>query len=234
MNEQELDALLRRVLQDAGKQDGASGDAAEAPFAPSLRHRRQIRAMLRDPLGWARRKQRPLVPRLLRRVAVAMLAVVLCCGLVLAVSPDARAAVIRWTVEQYGTYLVYRYTGTAQHDRALQYEITMLPAGYMEAERGDFGTLGYVEYRNADGDIISLDYNYMQEGAVRILSEYGYDVTKIRVAQMEGLLQIPHDPTSRTTITWLDEQGNVQLKISAMLDAAELILMAESVAEKTD
>lgn len=96
------------------------------------------------------------------------------------------------------------------------------------------GSEGYVEYRNADGDIISLDYNYMHEGAVRILSEYGYDVTKIRVAQMEGLLQIPHDPTSRTTITWLDEQGNVQLKISAMLDAAALLRMAESVAEKTD
>lgn len=52
MTDQELDQMLRRALLDAAAQEAEA--LPQEPPELSPRHGRSMRAMLRDPLAWAR------------------------------------------------------------------------------------------------------------------------------------------------------------------------------------
>ena len=57
MTEQELDLFMRNVLLDAIALD-EEANTETIPYTPSLHHQKQIKAMLKNPLRWARdRKQ---------------------------------------------------------------------------------------------------------------------------------------------------------------------------------
>ena len=86
MTDRELDALLERVLIGAVKRDW-EGREEQSAFTASHRHRRQMRAMLKNPLGWARERARPMWRRALRRVAVVALAASVLFAGILAASP---------------------------------------------------------------------------------------------------------------------------------------------------
>ena len=61
MTDQELDTMMKRVLIDLIKHDceAEEGNGTLA-FRPSAHHQRQMRLMVKDPLGWARKKARPM------------------------------------------------------------------------------------------------------------------------------------------------------------------------------
>lgn len=52
MTDQELDQMMRRALLDAAAQEAEA--LPQEPPELSPRHGRSMRAMLRDPLAWAR------------------------------------------------------------------------------------------------------------------------------------------------------------------------------------
>ena len=55
MTEKELDAFMSKVLLDAIAFDEDRLEE-KIPYAASARHRRQMRAMLKDPVRWARER----------------------------------------------------------------------------------------------------------------------------------------------------------------------------------
>lgn len=57
MTDQELDQMMRRALLDAAAQEAEA--LPQEPPELSPRHGRSMRAMLRDPLAWARSRRRP-------------------------------------------------------------------------------------------------------------------------------------------------------------------------------
>ena len=59
MTEQELDLFMRNVLLDAIAQDEET-NTETIPYTPSLHHQKQIKAMLKNPLRWARDRERPV------------------------------------------------------------------------------------------------------------------------------------------------------------------------------
>ena len=61
MTDQELDQMLRRALLDAAAQEAEA--LPQEPPELSPRHGRSMRAMLRDPLAWARSRRRPACAR---------------------------------------------------------------------------------------------------------------------------------------------------------------------------
>ena len=79
MTDQELDRIMRRVLIDSMKPEEEREDNGPV-FAPSLRHRRRMRAMLANPSGWLRGRERPLWRQAVRRAAVFLVV----CGMTLA------------------------------------------------------------------------------------------------------------------------------------------------------
>ena len=63
MTDRELDSLMREILLDAIALD--EEDCKDRiPFEPSLKHQRQIGAMLKDPLRWAKDRSKPVWKKL--------------------------------------------------------------------------------------------------------------------------------------------------------------------------
>lgn len=56
MTEQELDLFMRNVLLDAIALDEET-NTETIPYTPSLHHQKQIKAMLKNPLRWARNRE---------------------------------------------------------------------------------------------------------------------------------------------------------------------------------
>lgn len=120
MTEQELDLFMRNVLLDAIALDEET-NTETIPYTPSLHHQKQIKAMLKNPLRWARDRKQPVWKRALKRVAVILLVISLAFGSLMVVSPTARATFIRWVTEWYETHITYRYAGPSAVEKMPHY-----------------------------------------------------------------------------------------------------------------
>ena len=96
MTDNELDHLMRNILLDAIALDEESCKE-DRTFEPSLKHQRQMTAMLANPLKWAHSRARPVWKKALQKIAVIFLTFSLGLGSLMAVSPTVRATVARWS-----------------------------------------------------------------------------------------------------------------------------------------
>lgn len=233
MTDAELDLLMRDVLLDSLKLDDAAALDSDLAFTPSRRHQRRMRSMMSDPEKWLRGRTRPVWQKVMQWVAVFILVVLINFGAVMAFSPTARAAVLQWIVEWYETYISFQYFGETKPEEMLLYQITDLPEGYFETERIDDVLSTDVIYENSAGEFLYIRYTHINQGIESVIIPGDDEVIPISVNQMEGYLFIPKDSENRTTITWIDEQKNIQFTIAAMFEPDELLRMAESTSEKS-
>lgn len=233
MTDQKLDQMLRRALLDAAAQEAEA--LPQEPPELSPRHGRSMRAMLRDPLAWARSRRRPALRTAARHAAArhaaaVLLVLVLSAAVLVTVSPQVRADITRWVAEQTGNVLDFQFRGDSPAQPIPQYQITALPEGYVETERTDALDAGNVTYKNSDGDTILLDYAYMQDGALhRIILNDTDTMSDIRVSGMPGKLIISTEEKSFDCILWIDAAQNLQFTITAVAEESVIIAMAESV-----
>lgn len=233
MTDQELDQMMRRALLDAAAQEAEA--LPQEPPELSPRHGRSMRAMLRDPLAWARSRRRPALRTAARHAAArhaaaVLLVLVLSAAVLVTVSPQVRADITRWVAEQTGNVLDFQFRGDSPAQPIPQYQITALPEGYVETERTDALDAGNVTYKNSDGDTILLDYAYMQDGALhRIILNDTDTMSDIRVSGMPGKLIISSLEDHDSYVTWIDGASNMQFTVSAAIDEVSIIAIAESV-----
>lgn len=233
MTDQELDQMMRRALLDAAAQEAEA--LPQEPPELSPRHGRSTRAMLRDPLAWARSRRRPALRTAARHAAArhaaaVLLVLVLSAAVLVTVSPRARADITRWVAEQTGNVLDFQFRGDFPTQPIPQYQITALPEGYVETERTDALDAGNVTYKNSDGDTILLDYAYMQDGALhRFILNDTDTMSDIRVSGMPGKLILSTEEKSFDCILWIDAAQNLQFTITAAAEESVIISMAESV-----
>ena len=114
MTDQELDQMLRRALLDAAAQEAEA--LPQEPPELSPRHGRSMRAMLRDPLAWARSRRRPALRTAARHAAArhaaaVLLVLVLSAAVLVTVSPQVQADITRWVAEQTGNVLDFQFRG---------------------------------------------------------------------------------------------------------------------------
>ena len=213
MTDQELDQMMRRALLDAAAQEAET--LPQEPPELSPRHGRSMRAMLRDPLAWARSRRRPA----LRTAAV-----------LVTVSPQVQADITRWVAEQTGNVLDFQFRGDSPAQPIPQYQITALPEGYVETERTDAFAAGNVTYKNSDGDMILLSYTYMHDGAHDgFILDNTDTMSDIRVSGMPGKLILSSLEDHDSYVTWIDGASNMQFTVSAAIDEVSIIAIAESV-----
>lgn len=228
MTDQELDRMLRRALLDAADQEAQTPPETETPLSEG--HRRRMREMLRDPLLWFRLRNPYPWRTVARRAAVVLLMLSLSAAMVLAVSPKARADIIRWTMEQDGRRVEFRYHGDGPAQALPQYRIAALPEGYTETERIAYDSFGSVRYENAEGNAIELDYMYMQDGVSSGYTLADGDVKReVSISGMPGMLLISTEEGRLSYITWMDAAQNISFQIIADADESVIITMAESV-----
>ena len=152
MTEQTENRMLQNILLDAAASEFSEELSDSQPVVMSLRFQKQMEAMLKDPNGWAKRRERPIWKRFLQTVASIVLVCSLSLGALMAASPTVRAAVVNWMLKWYETYVVYRFFEEPVEDQLLpmpEYQITKLPNGY--SEDGDLLELPNdteIKYRN--------------------------------------------------------------------------------------
>ena len=228
MTDQELDRIMRRVLIDSMKLEEDVEDNGPV-FEPSLRHRRRMRAMLANPSGWLRGRERPLWRQAVRRAAVFLVV----CGMTLAgamaFSPAARMAMVRWVVERSGNDIDYVYSGEQSPEALPQYEIKALPEGFVETERDVLPGLEVVIYENESGDILYLDYIYMRQGALTSFDTSDADVFDVTVGQLSGTFFKARTPGNMNTLRWIDPDLNIHFSVDGCFDLDDLLHIAESV-----
>ena len=235
MTEQELDLFMRNVLLDAIALDEET-NTEMIPYTPSLHHQKQIKAMLKNPLRWARNRKLPVWKRALKRVAVILLVISLAFGSLMVVSPTARATFIRWVTEWYETHITYRYVGPSAVEKMPHYVITALPDGYVEIEsdRVEWPTYVSVVYQHEgdeDASRIYLRYIYMQQGSASNFETDAAEIIPVTVNGFNGQMLLAQDMSkSDNTITWIDTEHNLQFSIDARLSESGMLHMAESVA----
>ena len=228
MTDQELDRIMRRVLIDSMKLEERGEDNGPV-FEPSLRHRRRMRAMLANPSGWLRGRERPLWRQAVRRAAVFLVV----CGMTLAgamaFSPAARTAMVRWVVERSGYDIDYIYAGEGSEEALPQYEITALPEGFVETERDTAPSLVAVTYENGDGDVIYLDYVFMHQGALRSFKTTDADVFDVTVDQLSGKFFKARTPGNLNTLAWINPDSNIHFSVGGCFELDDLLHIAENV-----
>lgn len=230
MTEQELDHIMRRVLIDSLKMEDERDEKDQAPsFEPTSRYKRRMRAMLADPLSWLHRREHPRWQQIARRAAIVLLTCAVAFGGIMAVSPTARAAVVRWVVEWYENIIDYVYMGEQNSEALPQYEITELPDGYVETIRNTAPGLVAVTYENSDGDVIYFVYSFMHQGSQTNFILEDEDVYAVMVNEMRGQLFESKSAESRNSLTWIDTDTSIQFNLDCCFGMEELLHMAESV-----
>ena len=230
MTEAEMDHMMRMTLFDAIALDEKNADNPEFAFHSSQRHSRQMQQMLKNPLKWARNRNKGALLKTARWVAVILLFVALSFGMVMLFSAPVRAAVERWVVEWYQTHIVYRYSGSAES--LPQYELTGLPDGLTEVERTEEPTFTSVTYGNESDERICFDYEVMTQGGANTIIPNKDVVVEVRISNNQGKLFIPQEPGSLKTLTWIDEKDSVQFTLIADMNESDLIGLAESIRKK--
>ena len=230
MTDQELDRIMRRVLIDSMKPgEERAGEDNSPVFAPSRRHKRRMRAMLANPSGWLRGRERPLWRQAVRRAAVFLVVCGMTLAGVMAFSPAARTAMVRWVVERSGDGIRYTYSGEQSPETLPQYEITALPEGFVETERDVLPGRVDVIYENPSGDVIWLSYVFMRQGALTSFDTTDANAFDVTVNQLPGIFFEARTPGNLNTLRWIDPDLNMHFIVDGCFDLDVLLHIAERI-----
>lgn len=235
MTDQELDRVMRRVLIDSMKvkaeqsEEERSEEERSSAFQATPTYRRQMYAMVANPLRWLYRREHPAWRRALQKVAIISLICILTFGCIMMISPSARAAVVRWVVEWYGNTIDYLYSGEQNREFLTLYGISNLPEGYVETTRDIAPDLVAVTYENQDGDIIYFDYSFMHQGSQTSFILNDDDAIDVEINGMFGQFFESQILGNLNKLTWIDSEKNLQFTIGGCFEYDELLHMAETV-----
>lgn len=143
--------------------------------------------------------------------------------------PTIRAAMLGWQRNTDEFYAGYSYSGQAEVQRQ-DYTFGWLPEGlteYAPPQHTDSG--GSVKYVDADGWYYRLSYTYASEDFETFLYTAGYEYSVTQVNGLAADLYIPTVPDESPSIVWFSEDGKTMFEISAPVDRATLIRLAEGV-----
>lgn len=167
-----------------------------------------------------------------QRVASFTLVILLGIMSIIAASPTARAAVLEWIRQQYETYIEYFLPqGLRSDERPCQYTISQLPDGYFETTRFDVEGSCTVLYAHDTKKRIHFIYSKDPEAVAFTVMSDESTVIKVDVEGCTADLYIPQNPNEATSIVWYDNKQETIFYISAVLEANEIIKLAESVTQ---
>lgn len=229
MTDQELDQLMMRVLLDGLKEEEQQAEEPQSAFVPSAGYRRQMKKMCRDPLGWKRSKERSLWKGILHRAAMILLVLTVGFGTVMLTMPTVRAAVLKWVVEVYETYVLYRYSGESPYEEVPAYTITDLPEGFVETERAELGLIVDVVYENQEGDQIALTYCAVQDGGITSFNTNTSEISEITINGYQGQFYKTTLLDGSNTLEWIDPTLYLHFIVDGQFEKEEMLHMAESV-----
>lgn len=218
--EQELQAAAKRVAESMleGLPDA---EACDHDFSEGFR--RKMEALLR------RQRRRSVQHTVWRYAAALLLTVTLTFGAVMAVSPQARAAVVQWVRTVYENSIVYRFFNPAPQGALPRYELTWLPEGFTETDAyvSQHGC-GFLYMNENTEQGIAFDYSSMRDGtATTITPEEGCTISHTEInGMLADFYQMANDNETNVLVL-VDEKADIIFTISANIDKDSIFNIAK-------
>ena len=164
----------------------------------------------------------------MKRIACAIIAIVLCGSILMMLNTDVRAAVVGWIKETYNSFVRYSFASNVEPDAPLTYEITELPKGYtlLSKQETDAGNIAI--YHNSDGQIMQFGC-YSAESGMLFVGGSEYDHSQVRVSGRNADLYIAKDSAHSNTVVWGNANESMLFQLTAFLEKDVLLQVAESV-----
>jgi hypothetical protein len=225
MTDIEFDRLLTRALWLAAEEDYDLDGLPEDVIAVPAKSKRKIRAMLRNPIAYVRRRRRPIYIRALRTAAVILLALSVAFGAVMAV-PSARAAIIDFVRTWFGDRAEYTTLGAP--DTTLgEWKIGYIPEGFEPVAKGNDGLIAFAEYSDNNSMRLSVDI-YNHSGTLTLDNEHS-DFRQTEINGQPADIYESNDAEYFNHIVIYAADENVIIKLSSELEISELIKIAASI-----
>lgn len=221
------DAILKEATAEAERFRLSIVPEDGEPHVFSKRFERKMQKLIR-------RANHPIRYQVMRTAAAIALAILTLFGAVMAVSPEARAAVIGWIKETFGVYTHYSSDTTNAEDTntdpvKCEYRFSALPEGYMELMVKDIeGGKTYL-YGDDSGNILQFTYTYDPENNSLFVRTDDCKHYSGFVNNLPADIYISSKENETNAIIWQDLQEGVFFEIHTMSDQAGLIALAETV-----
>lgn len=227
------DAILREAAAEAERFRLSSVPEDGEPHLFSKRFERKMQKLIR-------RANHPIRYQVMRIAAAVVLVIATLFGAVMAVSPEARAAVVGWIKETFGVYAQYSNDHVQGNDDTTsnnnnpkttraEYHLAVVPEGYRELTVVDkIDGKAYV-YTNDAGEILQFVYTYGVENSSLFAKTEEYMPYSGFVNEWSADIYIADNETETSGIVWQDVSEDVLFQISAIADKEELIEIAKTV-----
>ncbi len=164
----------------------------------------------------------------LKRIACAIIAIILCASMLLMLNADVRAAVIGWIKDTPNSFTRYFFAGEVNAPAARAYDFEGLPEGYVFLEKAQTENDGAVVYMDPEGFFLSLCYGFGSDaGAFFIKTEDHIYIQEIVDGQVMDFY-LSQDPAHNSAVVWSTNE-HVLLFVAANCDKDTLIQLTKCV-----
>lgn len=202
------DAILKEATAEAERFRLSIVPEDSEPHEFSKRFRRKMEKLIR-------RANHPIRYQVMRTAAAVALVIVTLFGAVMAVSPEARAAVIGWIKETFGVYVQYSNDDVYGNQGAdsnndiskvtkAEYHLAVIPEGYREIEVVDKIDGKMYVYANDLGEILRFVYTYGIENSGLFVKTEDYVYHIGFVNELPADIYIPQIENETSVIIWQD------------------------------
>lgn len=232
------DAMLREAAAEAERFLLSIVPEEGEPHVFSKRFERRISKLIR-------RANHPIRYKVMRAAAAVVLVIATLFGTVMAVSPEARAAVVGWVKSAFYEFFEYsnevpstnnapideNNDGNNPTNEPVKYEycLSVVPDGYRELnviEKADGKVYLYI---NDVGQILQFTYTDDTTSNSLFTKSEDYQQYSASVKDVPADVYITSEENETNVIIWQDLHTNMLFQISAMADYSELIKIAEIV-----
>lgn len=177
-----------------------------------------------------RPEQRVIRLRRWRSVAACILLGLFLGGsLVLAVSPEARAAVFGWVRRQNETFYEYTFEGEPEKSEEIRYMPQWIPEGYELESAVEIANGEVYTYYNEEGKWLVFTYLNASESSKVYAEGTDFDEFDVEINGDQGTVYIEHNPEDLNLLVWTDSETGTLLYVTGWLDKDALITFAENV-----
>lgn len=177
------------------------------------------------------RQKRQIWYTVIRYAAVIVLAATLALGTVMAASPTARAAVLKWARELIDGNMVYHFYTEAPEETLPLYGLGWIPEGFEETDVFNNGVAYKAIYTNAEtGKGFVFEYYYMDDGAVpMVIPEDDINLEKAKINGKPVDFYRLRKAKDISVLLIFDEKNDIYFSITGTLDKDSIFDIAEHI-----
>lgn len=229
------DAMLREAAAEAERFLLSIVPEEGEPHVFSKRFERRISKLIR-------RANHPIRYKVMRAAAAVVLVIATLFGTVMAVSPEARAAVVGWVKSAFYEFFEYSnevsdinhmpnngdsdVSTSPSEPVEYTYRLSVIPEGYRELNTVDSIDKRVYMYVDHTGQILLFSYVYGGQTDSIFIEVENYTQYTATIHGISADIYIANNENETSMIVWQDIHTNTLFQITAMASKEELVVLA--------